>query len=51
MANTALGTMVGPRSSWETLARGCCVDGHMAEESRGNQIRMVLESILSRSMA
>ena len=41
----------GPWSSWETLARGCSVDGHSEEESRGNQIRMLLESISSRSMA
>ena len=41
----------GAQSSWDTLARGCSVDGHSEEESRGNLIRMLLESILSRSMA
>ena len=41
----------GPRSSWETLARGCSVDGRAEEESRGNRLTMVLVSIRSRSMA
>ena len=41
----------GPWSSWDTLARGCSVDGHSEEASRGNHIRMLLESIPSRSMA
>ena len=32
-------------------ARGCSVDMHSEEESRGNQIRMLLESMPLRSMA